>query len=610
MSKENDIHALMTELYALDPDGIVFKEEQDILLSIKGQYDRLRQKENLIENDELSLNVGLLGAFSSGKSSILNSLINEDLLPINISPTTAFTTKLRYGLDRKMYIVLRNDKRIPINEREYEILKEYQRKRDGVNELKSYIKGLRDVRDIKYIEVQLPLEVLQKVNFYDTPGLESINEEETERASEVLDELDLIFWVLDINQGSLGRRALNFIENTIKSRLRIPVVLILNKVDTVRPSSWQSVAAHINNEEYAFDQIFHYSARKVMEWKKAGKITSDKESELLNVVKEYIDNYKEHDRERLNNAFIQKIEDVANEVSNKKSITRYAKYKWQHEQLKGYIDDIRRKVGEYKRKEIERTREQLNKEKIEIEHRIRDKVNTLNNRIRKNYAEIRKVKRRFNNRLERVFKNETPAFRDHVFSYFRDNLFDLGSYPVRTKELSDEEWEKLYENFQNYVAEFGQDLWEKVYSVLPDGEDKHDNFDKLIDKLAEFDFSDDATENDPRWERFWEHLFLINNFFIESTWNGVVAVGRTINDWASELLNFFDAYDVPDLSNKIDWNVIEKELTTIIDIAISDEKYVDLLKAIFSQFFEERINMVNAGYKKAEDKIKRLEEVL
>ena len=605
MSKENDIHALMTELYALDPDGIVFKEEQDILLSIKGQYDRLRQKENLIENDELSLNVGLLGAFSSGKSSILNSLINEDLLPINISPTTAFTTKLRYGLDRKMYIVLRNDKRIPINEREYEILKEYQRKRDGVNELKSYIKGLRDVRDIKYIEVQLPLEVLQKVNFYDTPGLESINEEETERASEVLDELDLIFWVLDINQGSLGRRALNFIENTIKSRLRIPVVLILNKVDTVRPSSWQSVAAHINNEEYAFDQIFHYSARKVMEWKKAGKITSDKESELLNVVKEYIDNYKEHDRERLNNAFIQKIEDVANEVSNKKSITRYAKYKWQHEQLKGYIDDIRRKVGEYKRKEIERTREQLNKEKIEIEHRIRDKVNTLNNRIRKNYAEIRKVKRRFNNRLERVFKSETPAFRDHVFSYFRDNLFDLNSHPVRTKKISDKEWKKINENFQNYVERFSQDLWKEVYSVLPDGKDKGDNFDTLIKKLA--GSSNEDMENELRLMRFRELLDLVNVFFVRSTIDGVIAVGRTLND-AAELLETYDMIGL--LKKLVNWNVMDEELITIIDLAISDEIYIELLKYLFSKFFEEWKNMRDADLEWAEIEIKRLEEVL
>ena len=47
--------------------------------------------------EDNNLEVALFGRVSSGKSSLLNALLNTDVLPVGVNPITAVPTKLRYG---------------------------------------------------------------------------------------------------------------------------------------------------------------------------------------------------------------------------------------------------------------------------------------------------------------------------------------------------------------------------------------------------------------------------------------------------------------------------------------------------------------------------------
>jgi hypothetical protein len=47
--------------------------------------------------EDNNLELALFGRVSSGKSSLLNALLNTDVLPVGINPVTAVPTKLRYG---------------------------------------------------------------------------------------------------------------------------------------------------------------------------------------------------------------------------------------------------------------------------------------------------------------------------------------------------------------------------------------------------------------------------------------------------------------------------------------------------------------------------------
>ena len=48
--------------------------------------------------------IGILGGFSSGKTTFINALLKEDLLPTADGPTTAVATRITYGPDKKAYL--------------------------------------------------------------------------------------------------------------------------------------------------------------------------------------------------------------------------------------------------------------------------------------------------------------------------------------------------------------------------------------------------------------------------------------------------------------------------------------------------------------------------
>ena len=60
----------------------------------EGLLLEIKQKMTRIENAELITPV--IGAFSAGKSTLLNSFLQKDYLAVDITPETALATELRY----------------------------------------------------------------------------------------------------------------------------------------------------------------------------------------------------------------------------------------------------------------------------------------------------------------------------------------------------------------------------------------------------------------------------------------------------------------------------------------------------------------------------------
>ena len=48
---------------------------------------------------ETELVIPVIGAFSAGKSSLLNQLMGKDILPVGIAPETELATELRYSAE-------------------------------------------------------------------------------------------------------------------------------------------------------------------------------------------------------------------------------------------------------------------------------------------------------------------------------------------------------------------------------------------------------------------------------------------------------------------------------------------------------------------------------
>jgi ribosome biogenesis GTPase A len=63
------------------------------IISLKGLLDSC---DNLLAENRV-IDVAVLGQFKAGKSSFLNSLIGQQILPVGVIPVTTTITRIQYG---------------------------------------------------------------------------------------------------------------------------------------------------------------------------------------------------------------------------------------------------------------------------------------------------------------------------------------------------------------------------------------------------------------------------------------------------------------------------------------------------------------------------------
>ena len=79
--------------------------EIENLISNKDIPNKLQNQLTKVENDlkNFKIYIPLVGAFNSGKSSLINKYLGEDLLPTNIKPETAIAAEIKYGDNDKVF---------------------------------------------------------------------------------------------------------------------------------------------------------------------------------------------------------------------------------------------------------------------------------------------------------------------------------------------------------------------------------------------------------------------------------------------------------------------------------------------------------------------------
>lgn len=83
---------------------------------------------------------------------------------------------------------------------------------------------------------------LNGLSILDTPGFNSNDSEDKERTIEVINECDALFWVFDVNAGTVNRSSISL----IKEKLNKPLYVVINKVDTKPKSEVDKVEALIS----------------------------------------------------------------------------------------------------------------------------------------------------------------------------------------------------------------------------------------------------------------------------------------------------------------------------------------------------------------------------
>lgn len=170
--------------------------------------------------------IAFVGEFSAGKTSIVNRILSQDnpnipKLPVSTKATTAIPTYIAGG-NTVSYSFISGDGQRKI------ILEDTFKKVS--KEILDQVKGVSSL--IKYFVMTYQNKNLNGISILDTPGFSSNDSEDRERTIDVINECDALFWVFDVNAGTINRSSIS----VIKEKLNKPLYIVINKVDT-KPES-------------------------------------------------------------------------------------------------------------------------------------------------------------------------------------------------------------------------------------------------------------------------------------------------------------------------------------------------------------------------------------
>ena len=200
--------------------------------------------------------IAFVGEFSAGKTSIVNRILSQDdpkvpQLPVSTKATTAVATYIAGG-PVVSYQFVTPDDRLKMISRETFTEKVSK-------EILDQVKGVSSL--IQYFVMTYKNPNLEGLSILDTPGFNSNDENDAQRTMEVINECDALFWVFDVNSGTINRSSLS----VIKEYLNKPLYVVINKVDTKSESEIKKVEELImktlKDESIDVQQFIRFSAK-------------------------------------------------------------------------------------------------------------------------------------------------------------------------------------------------------------------------------------------------------------------------------------------------------------------------------------------------------------
>jgi predicted GTPase len=178
---------------------------------VKTLADKLRNK---------SVTLAVIGQFKRGKTTMVNSILGEKLLPVGIVPVTAAVTRIEYGsLNAEVHYFNGLSEKVPIEDLyKYISEQENHENRKGVTEVSLHIES-------DFLKDGLIL--------VDTPGVGSVHEKNSKSAYDFVRESDGVIFMLSVDS-PVNRIEVEFLKSV--RRFAGKFYFVVNKVDTVEPA--------------------------------------------------------------------------------------------------------------------------------------------------------------------------------------------------------------------------------------------------------------------------------------------------------------------------------------------------------------------------------------
>ena len=211
-------------------------------LNLQDKVKELKFYAQRLQAPEKDLVLPLVGEFSSGKTTLINSLLDNPNLETASRATTASIFEIRFGSDKCEAVIVSEDGSA-INV-------------EDVAEIKN--NGLQNVEVVKVYDTSK--QIGSSTILVDTPGLSSNDPAHRIALSSYLPNADAILLLTDVNQ-QITRSLTDFLNNSKLANK--PIYAIITKCDTKSPSEVESAKEYIRKTiEIPFERIISISATK------------------------------------------------------------------------------------------------------------------------------------------------------------------------------------------------------------------------------------------------------------------------------------------------------------------------------------------------------------
>jgi GTP-binding protein EngB required for normal cell division len=212
------------------------------------------------------MEIAITGQFSAGKSTFLNALLARNILPTGITPVTSKVNFINYGEEYKLKITYYSGAQefAPI-----ESIADFTDQRE------------QEMKDIKYLTLYAPMDILKDISFVDTPGLNSQSQGDTDTTRRVLRDVGGIIWLTLIdNAGKLSEAE---VLEEYMQHFKNKSLCVLNQKDKLTPEQVETTTNYVK-EKFSkyFAQVTPISARMALESRAHQKrVLLDDEFEII-----------------------------------------------------------------------------------------------------------------------------------------------------------------------------------------------------------------------------------------------------------------------------------------------------------------------------------------
>jgi tetratricopeptide (TPR) repeat protein len=227
--------------------------------------------------------ISVIGSYSAGKSSFINTLCKNDILPTDTSKTTSIPTFISKG-NNKIIIAKINDKHkilkvLELNIDYLETIKQLKKHNLGNNE------NYRKYIDFIVINYQgFPYE---NITLIDTPGY-SGGDEDYEISKFIINISDGIIFLFSAEKGSLSDDDLEILEYA--KNQKVDILVIANKIDR----NWEERRKILNYVKETLKQReIEIDDKNVCYFSNDEKYEREVKFELVHIIQEFIKNVAE-----------------------------------------------------------------------------------------------------------------------------------------------------------------------------------------------------------------------------------------------------------------------------------------------------------------------------